>query len=149
MNQKIVLFLADPSRPEKNYQLARDAFELLPQDKDIQLLPIFNLEYEDVPYYISAVDVILLTSHFEGSPNVIKEAMACNCPIVSTDVGDVKEIISETDGCFITSIEPRDICEKLLLALDFGRNTNGRKNIKQFSSATIAHGIIDVYNSVI
>lgn len=149
LNQKIVLFLADPSRPEKNYQLARDAFELLPQDKDIQLLPIFNLEYEDVPYYISAVDVILLTSHFEGSPNVIKEAMACNCPIVSTDVGDVKEIISETDGCFITSIEPRDICEKLLLALDFGRNTNGRKNIKQFSSATIAHGIIDIYNSAI
>ena len=99
--------------------------------------------------YLNAADALVLTSLWEGSPNVIKEAMACNLPIVSTDVGDVKEVIGDTEGCYITSYEPSDVAGKIKLALDFGKRTNGREKIKHLEINTIAKRIIDVYNEVL
>jgi len=55
--------------------------------------------------------------------------MACNLPIVSTDFGDVKEVIGNTEGCYITSFDPKDVAEKIGMALDFGKRTNGRECI--------------------
>jgi teichuronic acid biosynthesis glycosyltransferase TuaC len=144
-NKKLILFLADPSRQEKNYQLASDAFGLLPSIKDTELLTVFNIHHNEVPDYMSAADVILLTSKREGSSNVIKEAMACNCPIVSTDVGDVKEVIGNTEGCYITSFKLEDVVEKLKLALLFGKRTNGRKQIQYLDSSIIAGELLNVY----
>jgi len=57
--------------------------------------------------------VFVLSSYNEGSPNVIKEAMACNIPVISTDVGDVKEIIHNVEGCYITSFNPEDLANKI------------------------------------
>ena len=148
-DKKYILFLADPARPEKNFSLAEKAFNRLKETHNIELLPVYDKPHTDIPYYLSAADVLLLTSHFEGSPNAIKEAMACNCPVVSTDVGDVKEVISDTEGCFITSFEPEDVAEKLKLALDFGKRTNGREKIKHLDDKIIAQKLIDVYNSVL
>ena len=91
----------------------------------------------------------MLTSLWEGSPNVIKEAMACNIPIVSTDVGDVREVIGNTEGCYITSFEPEYIAEKIELALQFGKRTDGRENIKHLESSLIARKIIDLYKKIV
>ncbi len=91
----------------------------------------------------------MLTSYNEGSPNVIKEAMACNMPIVSTNVGDVKEVVGKTKGCYITSFEPEDVAEKIKLALEFGKRTIGRDDIKHLESSVIAKKIINVYKSVL
>jgi glycosyltransferase involved in cell wall biosynthesis len=92
-----------------------------------------------------------LTSFHEGSPNVIKEAMACNCPIVSTDVGDVKDVIGNTEGCYITTFDLQDVIRKIKMALDFGKRTKGRERIMQagLDSKTIANRIIDVYHQVL
>ncbi len=145
---KWVLFLANPDRPEKNFTLAKSAIQKL-NDSHIRLEVVHNVDHKLIPYYLSAADVIILTSKWEGSPNVIKEAMACNCPIVSTDVGDVKEVIRDTEGCYITSFKPEDVAEKLKMALDFGQRTNGREKIRHLDDKIIAERLIEVYKSVL
>lgn len=147
VNQKYILFLADPSRPEKNFELAGNACNYLSNNFD--LLVVHDKSHNDIPLYLSMAEVLLVTSHFEGSPNVIKEAMACNCPIVSTDVGDVKEIIGDTEGCYITSFDPEDVEAKLRLALDFGKRTKGREKIRHLDEKIIAEKLIEAYRSVL
>lgn len=98
---------------------------------------------------MNAPDILLLTSLWEGSPNVIKEAMACNCPILSADVGDGAKVIRKTDGCYICSYDPEDVAEKIKEALEFGKRTNGREKIKHLDEKIIAQKIIGVYNEVL
>jgi len=148
--KKLVIFIADPSRPEKNFTLAKQAVDAL-NSPEIVLLTVYNVSNELIPYYLNAADVLLLTSKWEGSVNVIKEAMACNCPIVATDVGDIKLVVGQTEGCYVTSFNPIDIAEKLKLAIEFNRRTNGRDRIISLGldSETIANKIIDIYKKVI
>ena len=105
--------------------------------------------------YYNSADLLLLTSFHEGSPNVIKEAMACNCPIVSTDVGDVKRLFGEYTRClYIHSFDPIDVAEKIKQASSSAKKhgqTNGRERIIELGldSNTIAEKIIEVYNEVL
>ena len=94
---------------------------------------------------------MVLTSFHEGSPNVIKEAMACNCPIVATNVGDVEFIIGDTKGCYISDFDANDVAEKIKLALEFGKKTEGRNRIIEFGldSRSVARKIIRVYKQVL
>jgi teichuronic acid biosynthesis glycosyltransferase TuaC len=145
---KYIIFVANPGRFEKNYKLAQKAFELIKDDR-VKLHVVHNVAHQMIPVYMNAADVLLLTSLWEGSPNVIKEAMACNCPIVATDVGDVKEVIVNTEGCYVTSYDPDDVKEKLKNALSFGRRTNGRDHIRHLDSNVIAKRIIKVYQDAL
>lgn len=150
---KLVIFVSDPSREEKNYLLADKAVKLLNDPKTL-LVPVFNCDHENLPDYYNAADVLIMTSFHEGSPNVIKEAMACNCPIVSTDVGDVRLVFGDTKGCFISSLDPADFSEKIKLAIDFSKRdgqTKGRERIIELGldSETIAKRIIDIYEKVL
>jgi teichuronic acid biosynthesis glycosyltransferase TuaC len=146
--KKHILFLADPGRPEKNFRLTEATFILLGSMDSLSLHAIHDVEHEDVPNYLNAADVLVITSLWEGSPNAVKEAMACNCPIVSTDVGDVKEVIGNTEGCYITSYDPVDVAYKLKQALDFGKRTNGREKISHLNSKSIAEELIRLYFSI-
>jgi teichuronic acid biosynthesis glycosyltransferase TuaC len=148
-NKKYILFLADPQRKEKNYTLAKTACSILNKDHNIELKIVFDVPLEEIPIYLSAVDVLLLTSLFEGSPNAIKEAMACNCPIVSTDVGDVREVIANTEGCYISTYDPEDVATKLRMALEFGKRTIGREHLGNLDSTLIAQRLMEVYESVL
>ena len=143
-----IIFVANPERYEKNYPLAKKAVELINNDR-VELNAVSNVDQNIIPYYMNAADILLLTSLWEGSPNVIKEAMACNCPVVSTDVGDVKEVIGKTDGCYICCYDPEDVAEKINKALDFGKRTDGREKIKHLDQKIIAQKIIGVYNKVL
>lgn len=148
-----VIFVSNPERKEKNYKLAEQAVNLIGGD-NVTLKPVFNLAQEELPLYYSAADVLILTSLYEGSPNVIKEAMACNLPIVATDVGDVKWIIQNTDGCYITNTEPEDAADKLRMAIRYGREkgrTNGRERIKEIGldSKSVAQKIISIYDKLV
>jgi glycosyltransferase involved in cell wall biosynthesis len=148
-DRKYALFMANPSRPEKNYALAEASCRIAGRAQPVELMALHNVPHEKIPMYLSAADVLLLTSHFEGSPNAVKEAMACNCPIVSTDVGDVKEVIGDTEGCYITSHDPEDVADKLKLALDFGKRTNGREKIMHLDDKIIAEKIVTLYREVV
>ena len=142
-----VLWVSDPERKEKNFSLAREAFSHLETD-DVELTIVNNVEIDKVPSYYYAADVLLLTSKWEGSPNVIKEAMACSLPIVSTDVGDVADITKDIDGCFIVESDPEEIANALDTALHFGRRTNGRDKVKYMDVEYISERLLDTYREV-
>jgi len=138
-----VLFTSNPGRAEKNYLLAEKAVARAGVS-NIKLQILKDVPRESVVNYLNAADVVLLTSLWEGSPNIIKEAMACNIPVVSTDVGDVREIIGETSGCFITGYDVDEISEALLRAIEY-RTTDGRCHIVHLDAGTVAQSLINVY----
>ena len=97
-------------------------------------------------------DALLMTSRTEGSPQVIKEAMACGCPIVSVDVGDVAERVSGVEGCYVVpSRDPKDIAQALLQAIAFTGKTNGRERLIEMglSNEQVAEQLIEIYKQVI
>jgi len=94
--KKYVLFIGNPNIPRKGYATATKAIKILSSEYDnVELLEVYRVPHKDIPYYMNAANVLILPSIKEGSPNVVKEAMACNLPIVATDVGDVKEVIDD------------------------------------------------------
>lgn len=102
----VVLFGADPDRPEKCYPLARAAADIVSRRRpEVRLLALTGVEPATAPLWFNASDVLLLTSVAEGSPNVVKEALACNLPVVSTDVGDVSE---QLDGVRLSHVRAAD-----------------------------------------
>jgi teichuronic acid biosynthesis glycosyltransferase TuaC len=147
--KKHVLFAANPERYVKNFKLAKDAFDLLNRS-DIDLHFLNEVPNVQLPFYFNAADVVLLTSLWEGSPNVIKEAMACNRPIVSTNVGDIETLLKCVDGCYLTYFSPTEIKQKLTLSLEFSA-TNGHEKISslQLDSVSIANKIVSVYKKCI
>jgi len=145
-----ILFIGDNTNTRKNFELAEKAVKII-SNPNIELINPYPIAPEAVPKYLNSVDILLFTSFIEGSPNVIKESMACNCPIVSTDVGDVRWVFGETEGCYITSYKPKDVAESIQKAISFGRRTTGRERIKQLEldSESVAQRIIAVYNKVL
>ena len=147
--KKYVLFSKMFYDPVKNYPLAKAAVDLL---KDVELLEFIGYTREQTMMLMNAVDAVIMTSISEGSPQFIKEAMACGCPIVSVDVGDVKERVEGVDGCYLVkSREPRDISEALEKALAFEGKTKGREKLiaDGFDNKTIAQQVIEVYRKVL
>jgi teichuronic acid biosynthesis glycosyltransferase TuaC len=146
-DQNYILFSSAFNNPVKNYNLAKKGIELL--KNEFSVIELKNRTREEVNLLINACNLLILTSISEGSPQIIKEAMACNCPIVSTDVGDIRELIGNTEGCYLTSFEPEDVANKIKLALKFGKRTNGRERIKHLDNKIIAKKIMDVYKTVL
>ena len=146
--KRYVIWCSHPDRSEKRYGLAEAAVALL-EDSNVVLCPVFNHPHDEVVQYMCAADVLLLTSFSEGSPNVIKEAMACNCPIVSTDVGDVRWVTEGVEGTFVADQDnPKDLAVCLRKALAFNQRTNGREMImkKSLTTKCIANRIVQLYN---
>lgn len=146
---KIILFSSTFDRIEKNYSLAIQALELI--NIEYELLEFTGYSRAESALLYTAVDCLLLTSIREGSPQVIKEAMACGCPIVSTDVGDISWLLGDTTNCYISSFEPQDIARKLVMVLSNGARSNGRERILELGLdlSSIAKQITHVYEVVI
>jgi glycosyltransferase involved in cell wall biosynthesis len=147
-NKKNIIFVVEKiHRNSKNFKLAKLTFEKYFDNSKVELTLVTDKPQLDLVYYYNAADVFLLTSGSEGSPNTIKEAMACNCPIVSTDVGDVKKVIGNIKGCYISSHEPIDIAMNLKAALEFNNKTLGRERIIRLGldSDTIAGKLVEIY----
>ncbi len=145
---KHILFPADPDRMEKDFPLAQETVKL--SGKDITIHVFRQVEHKDTVLHYNAADVVLMTSKWEGSPNAIKEAMACCRPIVSTDVGDVKERLSGVEGCYVTETrDPNELSNFLKSVLEWKGRTNGRDKIiaDQLESKQIADRIITIYKN--
>jgi glycosyltransferase involved in cell wall biosynthesis len=142
-----ILFAGSQDNAIKNYSLAKKAVDLIEGTKLIELK---DYNRNEVNLALNAADVALMTSFSEGSPQFIKEAMACNCPIVSTDVGDVKELIKDTNGCYITTLQVNSVVEQLQKSLNFAATEgriNGRSRLETtgLTDKQIAARLIEIY----
>lgn len=142
---RLVLF-AGKRRPEKRFNLIQAAVTRLQVNRpDVRLIVCESELHQRVPLFMNACDVLVLASEAEGSPMVIKEAMACNLPIVSVDVGDVAEVISGTDGCFLVAPDSCSLADGLARAIAFGGRTQGRDAIVALSLNAVAERLGRIY----
>lgn len=143
-NGKYVLFAGAFDNTVKNSQLAKEAIAMV---QGTQLMELRGYSREQVNLAMNAANCLLMTSFREGSPQVVKEAMTCGTPVVSVNVGDVKEKLAGVTGCFITSYDVRDVTDGLRKALAFEGKTNGRQRIDELglSNELIAKKIIEIY----
>ena len=121
-------------------------------NRPINLIELKGYNRNQVNALMYKCDMLLMTSKTEGSPQVIKEAMACGCPIVSVDVGDVAERTSGVEGCYIVPTrEPKDIAQALLLAIAYEGKTNGREKVIEMglSNEQVAEQLIEIYKQVL
>ena len=146
LESKVVLFSSSFDKKVKNYPLAKKAVYLVGK---VELIELKGYTREEVNLLMNACDLLLVTSFSETGPLVVKEAMAHNCPIITTDVGDVKDIIRNTNGCYITSYDPMDVANKIKKALKFKGKTNGRDKVRHLDINIIAKEVINIYRKVI
>lgn len=144
-----ILFCSDFQRPVKNSPLAFEAIRLLNDKYAINFIELKGLDRHEVNHLLNRIDLLLMTSYSEGSPQIIKEAMACNCPIVSTDVGDVGEVVQGVEGCFISSFDPVEVADCIEKAIAFHGRTLGRGRIEHFSNVSIAAAIKEQYEKLV
>ena len=119
---------------------------------ELELKELKGFSRAQVNQLMCAANCLLLTSKTEGSPQVIKEAMACGCPIVSVDVGDVAERVSGVEGCYVVRTrEPKDIAEALQQAITFEGKTHGREKIIEMglSNEQVAKQLVEIYKQIL
>lgn len=148
VEKKLVLFSGSFNNPVKNYPLAREAMSLVP---DAELLELKGYTRERVTLRMCAADALLMTSFTEGSPQVIKEAMACGCPIVSVDVGDVKEVTAGIEGCHICDRSAESLAVALRQVFERTEKTAGRQRMIDlgYTNDIVAEKLHIIYNSIL
>jgi len=146
-DKRLVLFVGgSEQKTRKRYWLARAALDLLTGERDIEMVVPKGVPHNTMPLYMNACDVLLLTSLHEGSPNVVKEALACNLPIVSTDVGDVRMRISNIEGCTIVGDSPDEISVALSMVLQRNKRIDGRRTVADLDERILTEQVIEVYH---
>jgi glycosyltransferase involved in cell wall biosynthesis len=146
-NRTYILFSKAFHVKVKNYPLAKAAMDKI---DNAELIELKGYTREQVNLLFNACDVALMTSFTEGSPQFIKEAMATNCPIVSTDVGDVKDVVADIDDCYICDYDADDIAGKIKKCLSVKeRNGKAREKILAgYSLEKTAKKIAEIYHKL-
>lgn len=150
LDERLVLFVGNPRQARKRYQLAKAAVDLLNDRLPARLVVGWGVPHTDIPLYMAACDALIFTSMQEGSPNVVKEALACNLPVVSVAVGDVEQRIRDIEGCELCRDEaPESIAAALERVLQRGKRVEGRKSVEHLSETSITQQVIAVYRSAL
>lgn len=149
--KKYILFGGAFDNLRKNYTLLREAVDLLENKGDIICLEMKRLSRAECILRMCACDVFALPTKSEGSPQALKEAMACNCPIVATDVADIRYLLGDVDGHYICSFEAKDVAGKIADAFSYGKRTNGRQRIIDLglTNDLVAKRLISIYEEVV
>ena len=150
---KHVLFAGAYDNAVKDSALAKVTInQLRSEGIQVELIELKGYNRDQVTVLMYNSHALLMTSKTEGSPQVVKEAMACGCPIVSVDVGDVAERIEEVEGCYVVPTrDPKDIANALQKAIEFEGRTNGREKIISMglSNEEVAEKLVTIYKEVL
>lgn len=145
-----ILFPTNSGDPVKRFDLAQAAVETVNRlGTPAEIHQLRGVNHNEVPVWLNASDAVLLTSLHEGSPNVIKEALACDIPVVSVDVGDVRERIQGIAGCYLASPEVGDLAAKLRLVDTGPRRVAGRIRMQVLSLECIARRLKRFYEEIL
>ena len=150
LDKRLVLFVGNPAVERKRYPLAREAVDILKRSLPADLMVAWSVRHRDVPLWMNACDALVFTSMQEGSPNAVKEALACDLPVVSVPVGDVAQRIGGVAGCELCPDEkPESIAAALERVLRRGIRAAGRAAVQDLDERRLAQQVIDVYRSVL
>lgn len=136
-------WVKDPVLAQAAYQEAR---------KMVGDLRFYVIEHEPpdrMTYLYNAADALLLTSRHEGSNNTIKEALACNLPIVATDCGDTRERLNGVDGSYVCTRDPHDLGQRLFQIATSRERSDGRRHVQELALDKVAHRIKRTYEAVL
>lgn len=150
-DESVILFNAGTAPATKGLDLAEAAIkEVIALHGPVHFeIMRGDVPPECVPVLMNAADCLLVTSRSEGSPNVVKEALACNLPIVSVDVGDVAERLREVSVSYIVERDPRQIAKALVTVLSAKMRSNGREYVAELSETSMAEKVCSIYNSIL
>lgn len=147
---KHVLFPYSPKRDKKNYPLAEDVVKKVNEnyDEDVVLHAVHNEPHDKIPAYMNAADVLLMTSRqkSEGSPNTVKEALACNLPVVSTPVGDVNDLLEGVSNSFVCHSE-KELTRRTIEILKSGDRSNGTEKIASLTWNKTTKQLLSIYRN--
>jgi glycosyltransferase involved in cell wall biosynthesis len=149
-NMKYVLFGGAFDNLRKGYPLLKEAVGLLDR-KNIEIIEMKGLNRDQITKLMCACDLFALPTKREGSPQALKEAMSCNCPIIATDVADIKWLLGNLNGHYLCTFDPRNIASKISEAFIFHGRTDGRKRISELGldSETVAKKVLNIYKSIL
>ena len=144
--KQYVLFPANPNRIVKRFYLAQEVIGIVRKSfEDVELLSLTNVAHTDVPYYINASHSVLLTSYQEGSPTVVKEALACDTPVFSVDVGDVREHLEGIMGCKICAPVAEELAGAVVEGLKNYDKIDSREKVRYLDIDVVANNIFEHY----
>jgi glycosyltransferase involved in cell wall biosynthesis len=145
-----VLFPYSPDRGVKDYPRAERVIEAADRrlDEPVELQTITGVPHERMPLYMNAADALILSSKREGGPNSVKEAMACNVPVVSTDVGNVAMLLRDVEPSVVAS-DDEVLIEGLVDILSAGERSNGRRVIGEIDLDAQIDALYDIYERAI
>lgn len=151
LNELAILFVGDPKNKIKRYGLAADAIRLAAKAfPNVRLRICYGVPITEVPYYMNAADILLITSSHESGPLVAREAVACGLPVVSVDVGDVRRRLSSIEDCEICNNDrPEIIAEALTRALEKKRRVDAPHVLVGLDQISVANKILDIYAKAI
>ena len=150
LDKKYVLFPYNPGEAGKRFDLIQEAVRRASKDlPGLEILKVRGKPHAEMPLYMNAADVLVMASMLEGSPVAVKEAMACNLPVVAVRVGDTPELIGRTTGCYLVERDAASIAAGIVEVCRRSARTSGRDAISHLSMENIARRIRDVYDRVL
>ena len=145
-NGYYILFSSSFNNKIKNAALAKLALDNI---KNATLIEMKGYSREEVHLLMNAVDILIVTSYSETGPLVVKEALACNCPIISTDVGDVKKLVKGIKNCKIVEYDAKQIEQSIRDILSSNQKSDGRTAVKHLGLEKVAAEVYEVYKKVL
>lgn len=150
LDKKLALFAANPANTRKRYDLAKQAVDIAGRTLDVELVVATGRPPDEIPLYMQACDALLLTSTNEGSPNVVREALACDLPVVSTDVGDVRERIGRLESCAVCADDsPEAIAQALVRVLTLPQRPKLSDEVAGQAFAVAGRKVVAVYRKAL
>lgn len=140
-DERVVVFNGENQPRLKGLALVKSAMRIAERMVGPIRLVCLDVPFELMPTCLSAADCLLLASMYEGSPNVVKEAMACNLPVVATDVGDVPERLANVEPSRVVPHDAAAFGRAIAETLSDARRSNGRSQLAECADAKVAESV--------